>query len=117
MFWLLLSVALGAMGQLFLKIASMQENSSEALGDFYLALIMNYNSWLGALFYGMSFLIWFRVLAKFDLSYARPFVSVGYVITALLSIVFLQEKITAIRWIGIILITIGSVLLGMSKDL
>ncbi len=117
MFWLFLSIVLGAFGQLFLKIASMQENRAGALFGFYMSLAVNYHAWAGALCYGFSFLIWFRVLTRFDLSFARPFVSVGYVVTAILSVLFLQEKVTPLRWAGIAFVTLGSILLGLSKDL
>jgi hypothetical protein len=77
MFWLFISILLGALRLLFYKIASVEENSNEALKDFYVAIVANYNTWQGLFCYGLSFLIWIRVHTRFDLTYARPFISIG----------------------------------------
>ncbi len=116
MFWLLLSIALGAFGQLFLKIASDSVGERGSLIDFYMTLALNYNLWLGFLSYGLSFLIWMRIIAEYDLSYARPMVGLGYVITVLLAIFFLGEKVTLMRWVGILLTVAGIIVLNMSKN-
>lgn len=116
MFWLLLSIFLGALGQLFFKIATESVKDRVQLADFYLALAMNYNLWLGFISYGLSFLIWLRILTKFDLSYARPMVGLGYVATVILAVLVLGEKVTLMRWIGIMLTVAGIVLLNMSKN-
>lgn len=45
-----------------------------------------------------------------DLSYVLPVTASGYIVTALLSKYLLHEYISAGRWAGILLITIGSML-------
>jgi multidrug transporter EmrE-like cation transporter len=115
MFWLLLSIFLGALGQLFLKIASDSATGREHLVNFYCALAMNYNLWLGFICYGLSFLIWMRILALYDLSYARPMVGLGYIMTVILAIIFLGEKVTIMRWIGILLTVAGIIVLNISS--
>jgi multidrug transporter EmrE-like cation transporter len=91
MVWLFISIILGALGQVFLKIASGSEPGSSSLVVFYRSLAYNYKLWLGMLCYGLSFIIWLRVLSKYDLSFARPFVGLGYVITAIFAL-FSQRK-------------------------
>ncbi len=91
MFWLLTSIFLGALGQIFFKIATDSVSDRLKITDFYLALAMNYNLWLGFISYGLSFLIWLRILTKFDLSYARPMVGLGYVVTVLLAMFIIGE--------------------------
>jgi len=52
------------------------------------------------------------LLSWADLSYVLPVTSIGYVLVALVSRVFLQEQITAQRWAGIILIMAGVALVS-----
>ena len=113
--WLLFSIVLGALGQVFLKIASMSVRDREPLVQFYLALATNYNLWIGFACYGASFFIWMRILAHFDLSYARPMVGLGYIITALLAVFLLGEKVTPLRWLGIFLTVAGVIILNVSR--
>jgi len=113
MIGLFTAIVLGAMGQLFLKLASSGAGNRDFF-NFYMSLAKNVNLWLGFSCYGLSFLIWLKVLSRYDLSFARPLVGLGYVIAALLAWWFLGEKITIIRWLGIFLIVSGVVIVGMS---
>src|SRR5690242_9390694 len=47
-----------------------------------------------------------------DLSYVVPITAVGYIVTAVLSLVFLHENVEAMRWAGIALISSGVVLVS-----
>lgn len=115
MIWLLLSIFLGALGQVFLKMASMSVKDKAPMAQFYLSLALNYNVWLGFACYGVSFLIWMRMLTRFDLSYARPMVGLGYIITAVLAMLLLGEKVTPLRWLGILLTVGGIIVLNVSR--
>jgi len=116
LFWLLLSIALGATGQLFLKMASDGAGHQGSLVQFYCSLATNRNLWFGFISYGLSFAIWMRVLTAYELSYARPMVGLGYVMTVILAIMFLGEKVTMMRWIGILLTVSGIILLNISNN-
>jgi uncharacterized membrane protein len=52
------------------------------------------------------------LLGVADLSFVLPVTAVGYMLTSLLGKFFLHEILTPARWAGIILISIGSVLVG-----
>ena len=110
---IILSIILGAIGQLFLKLAA--DGCSDRTGnlDFYLGLATNLNTWLGALAYGLSFMLWLKVLARYELSFARPLVSLSYVIVAALSLVVLGERPSTLRWLGIGLVTAGVIVIGL----
>jgi transporter family protein len=49
-----------------------------------------------------------------DLSYVLPVTASGYVLTAFLGKFLLGEHVSAARWIGVLLITIGSMLVSMT---
>jgi len=68
----------------------------------------------GLFSYGISMIIWLWVLSKYELSYARPFVSAGYIIIILYSFFVLGENINLIRWIGIVLTIAGVYLITKS---
>lgn len=107
--YLLLSILLGALGQVMFKmgIDKTQENNLK----FYLELATNQWVILGFFSYGLSFLLWMVVLKHYDLSYARPLNSIGYIITYILAIFVLGENFSLRNFVGVLLITSGVVLL------
>jgi drug/metabolite transporter (DMT)-like permease len=64
--------------------------------------------------YGMGFLVWLVVLAKADVSYAYPMISLGYVFTALLAWLLLGEHVTATRFVGILITCLGVFIIARS---
>jgi drug/metabolite transporter (DMT)-like permease len=112
----LISISLGAVGQLFLKLAATHAGKgiTERVIDYYIRLITVPYTYLGALSYGLSFFIWMFLLKKYDLSFLRPLVGFGYIITSLLAWIVLKEKITILRWIGIGFIVAGVYLVSMT---
>jgi len=54
------------------------------------------------------------LLSWADLSFVLPVTSFGYVMTVLLGRYFLAESVSAWRWTGTVLITLGSVLVGIT---
>jgi uncharacterized membrane protein len=55
------------------------------------------------------------LLSWADLSYVLPVTAFGYVLTALLSRMFLGEQVTAARWAGTLLIMAGVILVGLGN--
>jgi drug/metabolite transporter (DMT)-like permease len=70
--------------------------------------------WAGLLSVVATFIIWSTLLSKIDLSVAVPICSFSYILVPLVSILFLNEKITALRWFGIFFILAGVILVSMS---
>ncbi|MEP7353445.1 MAG: EamA family transporter [Acidobacteriota bacterium] len=50
-----------------------------------------------------------------DLTYVLPITAFGYVVSALLGWLFLSEIITPARWVGTLLIVMGTVLVGLGS--
>lgn len=72
--------------------------------------------WVGLLSVAATFIIWSIVLSKIDLSVAVPIASFSYILVALVSIIFLHENITPLRWIGIFFILSGVVFVSLSTE-
>ena len=118
LFYILLSVILGVIGQLSLKqgminVGKIPSRASEIF-SFYLKAAANPYIWLGFISYGISFLIWLGILSKIELSYARPIVASGYILVAFFSWWLWGENLTFQRWVGIILIFLGVILVARS---
>jgi drug/metabolite transporter (DMT)-like permease len=64
--------------------------------------------------YGLGFLVWLVVLAKAEVSYAYPLISLGYVFTAILGRVLFGEAVTITRMTGILVICLGVFLVARS---
>ncbi len=62
----------------------------------------------GLVLYGMSFVIWLRVLTFNDLSRAYPiFATIVFLLTTVGSIIFLKENVSLLRVLGIIIMLLG----------
>ena len=56
------------------------------------------------------------MLSWADLTYVLPVTAVGYVLTAALGRLFLNEQITPARWAGTVLIVTGTILVGLGPE-
>jgi len=72
--------------------------------------------WTGILIYTSNFFIWIFVLARLDLSMAVPLTSINYIILPILAMIFLHEKISFLRWLGISLIVLGIYLISKASS-
>lgn len=55
------------------------------------------------------------LLSWADLSYVLPVTSISYVITAILGEFVMGDRITQVRWIGILLIMTGAIVVGRTR--
>jgi drug/metabolite transporter (DMT)-like permease len=113
------SVILGAVGQIFLKTGMGQLGIVEGIMSMLkpaelVRVFSNKFILLGFFNYGAASLLWLAVLSKMDVSRAYPFLSFGYVLTALLATYYLKETVTPYRWLGIFLMVIGGYFLFKS---
>jgi len=117
-FTILFCVILNSIAQIALKLGmsniSISKNPSIFSMDMIQSLVFNRYVIIGWALYGISFVIWLYVLSKVKLSYAYPFISLSYVIVAVLGYLILDEKISTGAWIGIGLVVVGVSLIGMN---
>ncbi len=115
---ILLDVGLNVLGQLSLKFGMSKMGnfavSLSALPPVFVRAAFNHYILLGVVCYGLGFLVWLVVLAKAEVSYAYPLISLGYVFTAILARVLIGEAVTLSRMAGILVICLGVFLVARS---
>jgi drug/metabolite transporter (DMT)-like permease len=79
-------------------------------------VLTNASFLLGLLFMAISYFSFLAALARADLSLVLPATSVSFVVTTLAAKLFLKERISAVRWAGILLVCAGVVLLSVGPD-
>ena len=106
-------VAMSSSGQIFMKKGLTNLGGLKISEIFSTRLVTVLTEWYvlaGVLLYAASAIVWLTVLSKVDVSFAYPLISLGYILTAFLARIYFNESISAIRWLGILLI-IGGVFL------
>jgi len=81
--------------------------SMDNIRAFITANVQSYFIWAGVFIYILSFLIWIIILSRIELSVAFPIGSTSYIFVPILSIIFLNERIGVLRWVGILFIVAG----------
>lgn len=113
-----LDVLLNVAGQLSLKYGMTQLGnfslSLSTLPPVFLKAATNLNVLLGLCCYGLGFMVWLIVLAKAEVSYAYPLISLGYVFTAILARVLFGEAVSAMRITGILITCLGVFIIARS---
>lgn len=71
--------------------------------------------WLGILFLLGFMICYMTVLSWADYSYVMPAGAFGYALLTFLAVIFLHESVSPRRWVGVILICIGVMLVGQTK--
>jgi multidrug transporter EmrE-like cation transporter len=115
---ILSGVLLNAAAQLFLK------KGMTSLGEFAFSVAETAPALMRAAFnpyiiaglasYAVSVLIWMLVLSRAEVSFAYPFLSVGYIVTAVAGYMLFGENLSGVRIGGIALICLGVVLISRS---
>jgi multidrug transporter EmrE-like cation transporter len=112
---ILLSVALGVTGQIFLKYGVGSEGVITGINKALVTTMLKPFVLLGLFCYGLSSISWLVVLSRTELSYAYPMVALGYVLVFFLSWWFFDDKVTWVRIVGLVLICSGVVLVAITK--
>jgi len=115
---ILAGVFLNALAQLFLK------KGMTGIGHFDFALTnvipigfqvaTNLAIWGGLICYVVGVAVWMLVLSRVEVSYAYPFLSVGYIVTTVIGYAYFNEDITPYRLLGVALICFGVIFVAKS---
>lgn len=107
--WVLALVALcsilGAVGQIFFKLAS------KDLAFNIMALLGNWRLILGLSLYGAASILFIFALRYGNVSVLYPIIALSYVWVAIMSSVFLGEVFPAYKWTGIAFILLGVIII------
>lgn len=113
---LFISILLGALGQLTLKIGADQLTQFKLNFSQLAPTMLNIfsNPWVitGTILYAASMLTWLKVLSTTELSLAYPMASLGYILVLIFSYLFLGESLSLSKLIGIMAVVSGVVLIG-----
>ncbi|MFA6170129.1 MAG: EamA family transporter [Candidatus Margulisiibacteriota bacterium] len=110
------SILLAVAGQLMMK-KGMVAFGAFPFNQLLVKIIpMVLNPWVffGFVCFGLSSLFWLVVLSRLPLSLVYPMVSIGYVLVALVSMYLFREPVSAVRWLGIVVIVAGVILISRS---
>jgi uncharacterized membrane protein len=91
------------------------EISASGLQHAFLATVTNGTIWIGIVFLAGFMLSYMTVLSWADYSYVMPAGAFGYALLTLLAVVFLHENVSPRRWIGVVLICVGVLLVGQTR--
>ncbi|HEX5399539.1 MAG TPA: EamA family transporter [Verrucomicrobiae bacterium] len=70
---------------------------------------------LGVFFEALFFACLLILMSRSDISFLWPLTALSFVFATVAAIWFLGEKVTAMRWIGVILIMIGAAFISYSQ--
>ena len=77
--------------------------------------VVNPTIWM-AIFFLLGFLIcYMTVLSWADYSYVMPAGAFGYAVLTFLAVTFLHESVSMRRWVGVLIICVGVMLVGQTK--
>lgn len=111
-------VALNVCGHVFLKIGMNQvgDPGQRSLIEFALSSISNRFVLIGLAGYVSSVGGYIIVLSKTNLSVAYPILmSTGYALVVMTSFIFLKEPFGTLKWLGLVLIMLGVILISMKS--
>ena len=101
------SVVLNAFAQISLRHSSTERAASNNSSKVWLAI------W--AVSFCVATLLWLMAIREADISYAYPLLGAGYVLVTLLAKWLLKERISPMRWVSILVISAGVLIVGVNR--
>jgi multidrug transporter EmrE-like cation transporter len=110
LFLILICVGLGVVGQLTMK-KGMNTIGNIGVKDLFSSrifeILFQQYVFIGIVFYLLASLLWLVILSQEELSFVYPLISIGYIVTAILSKLIFHESLSLFRFLGILLICGG----------
>lgn len=107
-----LAVICGSLGALLLKIGAVTLTGNVFSFAFFTQFIQNPYIVGGIVLYGIPSFIVIVLLRTMPVSLLQPALALTYVVTALLAYFVLSEPVPVTRWLGIIVIVVGVLLVA-----
>jgi uncharacterized membrane protein len=116
---ILVMVVCANTGDLMLKHGMSQigavEVSRAALSHAFHLTVTNASIWLGIAFLTGFMASYMTVLSWADYSYVMPAGAFGYALLTFLAVSILHERVSPVRWFGVVLICVGVLLVGQTR--
>jgi drug/metabolite transporter (DMT)-like permease len=117
---ILVSVTLAAIAQVTLKaginhVTDANGGQLALNGDSLKQIATQVLVWVGLAIFAVSAVLWLFALSRANLSFAYPFAALGYVIIVIASILFLNEHVQPVTWVGMALIVGGILLIAQGS--
>ena len=106
-------------GDLMLKRGMSQNGAVQMTGagvaHAFQLTVTNGTIWVGIFFLTGFMVVYMTVLSWADYSYVMPAGAFGYALLTLMAVIFLHESVSPRRWVGVVLICVGVLLVGQTK--
>jgi drug/metabolite transporter (DMT)-like permease len=117
---LLIGLVFEAAGVVFLKKGITEVGQVKRIGAAEIVRVVkagvaNPSVLLGVLFEALFFVCLLVLLGESDVSFLWPLTALSFVMTTFAAILFLSEKVSSVRWAGVIFIMIGAALISYSE--
>jgi uncharacterized membrane protein len=115
---IIIALILGVAGQFLFKDGASSLNVSitgpAGLLILIWRMITNPLIFFGLACYGLSTIFYILVLKEKEISFVYPLIASSYVLVLLFAWLFKHEAVSPIRWVGMLVITLGVVLISRS---
>ena len=117
---LLIGLVFEAAGVVFLKkgitqIGEVKAVSAAEIVRVVKAGVTSPSVLLGVFFEALFFACLLVLMGESDISFLWPLTALSFVMTTLAALVFLGEKVSSVRWAGVVFIMIGAALISYSE--
>lgn len=108
------SIILNGLAQIVLKkgLGQSDDDSSGVKAMWWFSLVSNPWVWAWGLSFTVATALWLLALSQLNISFAFPLLSSSFVLVAILSRLLLREYISWRRWVSIVIISIGVILIA-----
>jgi drug/metabolite transporter (DMT)-like permease len=103
-----------SVGQIAQKVAAVQLRRPNDLRSVPIRAISNGAIWVAVSCLTFGTLFWLLVLTQLEVSKAYPMLSLSFVVTAGIARLFLAERVSPRRWLGVLLIAAGASIMALS---
>ena len=109
----LIVVSLTSGGQLLFRYGMRGSNQAvQGFDKLIMYIVQTPILWLAIALYGLSTLLWLRLLSLYPVSAIYPMVAIGYVTVTIGGVLLLHENVTIQGWIALGIICFGTILLA-----
>ena len=117
---LLIGLVFEAAGVVFLKkgvtqVGEVRKVSAAEVVRVVKAGLINSSVVLGIFFEGLFFACLLILMAHSDVSFLWPLTALSFVLTTLAALIFLGERVSSVRWTGVVFIMLGAALISYSE--